>query len=537
VAATKAADALALKRLLGGGASACVPSNDAKKSTALHWAAFLDRDGSHLDCIEALLCSSDADVNALNSEGETAAMMAAAKGNLDAVQLLVAGGADLHIVTPAGFTVVHYAAQASWTLLLDYFQRRHVSLEARDAHGRTALHWAAYNGHAIMAEWLLERGADKLLPDDEACIPLHWAALQGHFGVIVVLLKHGDATAQLAARDSTGMNAEELCAEKATRVDASKKRRYLNLARRLAADAREIRLTGPLSGSRKVDWSCMGGVGSWGFTLLALVEWSVSYYIFFAWMWEDVAHREWVVLVFFLSSVWQVASWANTTFRDPGFVVDGDARKLLPRHPQAWRVLREQYESALECSAATHLPVDVTDALVRPLRSKHCRGTGRTVLRFDHFCPWMNNCIGANNYFWFVSFLCATVPISACWMTLGHSYLLYLSNGVGSTFQISSAHPALAVWFFHYGVYLLYAVLLAGQHGTLIGKNLTTNEMINGWRYGYLKDGVGGRCNPFDKGTLQNFLEFLGGGEGVVLPAKRILPDDGTVTVGNDSVV
>ena len=41
-------------------------------------------------------------------------------------------------------------------------------------------------------------------------------------------------------------------------------------------------------------------------------------------------------------------------------------------------------------------------SLHRPLRARHCRISNKCVLKFDHFCPWMNNTIGLLNYRYFV---------------------------------------------------------------------------------------------------------------------------------------
>mmetsp|Transcript_58954 Transcript_58954/g.118382 ORF Transcript_58954/g.118382 Transcript_58954/m.118382 type:complete len:290 (+) Transcript_58954:79-948(+) len=44
----------------------------------------------------------------------------------------------------------------------------------------------------------------------------------------------------------------------------------------------------------------------------------------------------------------------------------------------------------------------------KPPNSHHCRICGRCVVRMDHHCPWLNNCIGAKNQKLFILFLVYT---------------------------------------------------------------------------------------------------------------------------------
>merc|ERR1719201_707729 len=254
--------------------------------------------------------------------------------------------------------------------------------------------------------------------------------------MVVMLAEHSHAGEQLMAKDTTGLNPHELAMEKSTRVNAEKRMIYLELANELKklesrVQRNSIKKKSPHIGMNR---------DSWFFWVLAVVEWVISYAMFVTFVVQKTSHLTVTIIVFFFSTAWQIWSWYMCSFSDPGYVVEPN-RALSKKMPPQFQILKDQYRESVNTCFTAYLPMDETDSVVRPPRAKHDSITDRTVLRFDHFCPWMNNAVGRNNYLYYISFLFATIPISCSWGALGYSYLSSLSPSDATFLGMCALHP------------------------------------------------------------------------------------------------
>ncbi|OMJ95757.1 hypothetical protein SteCoe_836 [Stentor coeruleus] len=93
------------------------------------------------------------------------------------------------------------------------------------------------------------------------------------------------------------------------------------------------------------------------------------------------------------------------TTKDPGFAV---AERT---HTED---LYRKYSSdvCVKCNTVQHK---------RNSSIKHCWDCGKCINRYDHHCPWVNNCIGKNNSNWFLAYLLIAISELTC-----HSAILIL---------------------------------------------------------------------------------------------------------------
>jgi len=110
-----------------------------------------------LKAARVLLAQPAVDVDALNQAGESALMMAALKGNLTALALLLDRGAR---VSQPGWAAIHYAATGPEPRAVGLLLDRGADVNAASPNGSTPLMMAAQYGAEASVKLLLERGAD-----------------------------------------------------------------------------------------------------------------------------------------------------------------------------------------------------------------------------------------------------------------------------------------------------------------------------------------------------------------------------------------
>jgi hypothetical protein len=138
----------------------------------------------------------------------------------------------------------------------------------------------------------------------------------------------------------------------------------------------------------------------------------------------------------------------------------------------------------------------------KPERAHYCSAIGRNVLKMDHYCPWLANCVGFFNQKFFLLFI-LYASVATGWTTVSVGHLLALSSA--GLLTKANALSAAQVFFLSEGFCIASLVSLiltpfTAFHIWLVAKNKTTLEYCE-------------RANPsisYDFGLIHNFCQVFG---------------------------
>ena len=143
----------------------------------------------------------------------------------------------------------------------------------------------------------------------------------------------------------------------------------------------------------------------------------------------------------------------------------------------------------------------------KPDRAHYCKVISRCVLKMDHFCPWLNNCIGFYNHKYFVLFivymaaecifiLVVTTPV----------FMMIINNMEEVTLDLHDAEFHISLTYMMVCLLALGLCAFSGFHLYLLAGNYTTIEFLE-------KRGCQpppGHVNRYDLGTWRNVCAVLG---------------------------
>ncbi|XP_048772948.1 palmitoyltransferase ZDHHC15B-like isoform X5 [Ostrea edulis] len=172
-------------------------------------------------------------------------------------------------------------------------------------------------------------------------------------------------------------------------------------------------------------------------------------------------------------------------------------------------------------------------ACIKPDRCHHCSVCGQCVLKMDHHCPWVNNCVGFSNYKFFVLFLgygllyCFYISITSL-----QYFISFWKSGISK----DMSHFHVLFLFFVAVMFGISLISLFGYHCYLTTRNRSTLESF---RAPIFQSGPD--KNGFSLGKFNNFTEVFGvdrklwflpvftsAGDGISYPTRTIdLDSDG----------
>ncbi|XP_056626170.1 palmitoyltransferase ZDHHC15B isoform X2 [Triplophysa dalaica] len=114
--------------------------------------------------------------------------------------------------------------------------------------------------------------------------------------------------------------------------------------------------------------------------------------------------------------------------------------------------------------------------VLKPDRCHHCSVCETCVLKMDHHCPWVNNCVGFSNYKFFLLFL--SYSMLYCVFVASTVFQYFIKFWVGELPNASAKFHVLFLLFVAL-MFFVSLMFLFGYHCWLVAKNRSTLEAFS----------------------------------------------------------
>eukprot|EP00930_Biecheleria_cincta_P071028 TRINITY_DN58588_c0_g1_i1.p1 TRINITY_DN58588_c0_g1~~TRINITY_DN58588_c0_g1_i1.p1 ORF type:complete len:478 (-),score=66.08 TRINITY_DN58588_c0_g1_i1:56-1489(-) len=185
---------------------------------------------------------------------------------------------------------------------------------------------------------------------------------------------------------------------------------------------------------------------------------------------------------------------------DPGRIPDDwqkdeDGKPLFERNGSRWIFINERKRKGGALRFCNK------EQKFKPDRAHFCSAMQRNVLRMDHYCPWLVNCVGHHNHKYFILFLFYTVLASITVDAQAIPALCFRTFSGGHTFMIVQGTIISS---------LLTGVLgpFFGFHCWLMANNMTTIEFCEKKRDREASPNPA--RSPYDIGLYKNIQCIMG---------------------------
>ncbi|XP_049401799.1 probable protein S-acyltransferase 14 [Solanum stenotomum] len=207
-----------------------------------------------------------------------------------------------------------------------------------------------------------------------------------------------------------------------------------------------------------------------------------------------------VLVLFHCLLVMLLWCYFSVVFTDPGSVPPNWRPELDEERGEADPLTTSEFGASPADSGNTRIRFCRKCNQLKPPRCHHCSVCGRCVLKMDHHCVWVVNCVGALNYKYFLLFLFYTfLETTVVTLSLLPQFIAFFSDG-----EIPGTPGTLATTFLAFVLNLAFALSVLGfliMHISLVSGNTTTIEAYEKktspkWRY--------------DLGRKRNFEQVFG---------------------------